>query len=104
MRDRLLMGEVWDRVGLDAKVWLPWSLRTPFMAGFRQMLFSKIVPNLKRLGLLTDRVRAKYAELNLLQFEDLADSTVDETTAVPPGLLFFFQQLRDAGVPLRGGS
>src|SRR5262249_12579924 len=48
MRDRLLMGEVWPRIGLDPKIWMPWSLNTPFMVGFRQILFSKIVPNLKR--------------------------------------------------------
>ena len=45
------------------------------MVGFRQILFSKIVPNLKRLGLLTPRVRAKFAELDILEFESLPDST-----------------------------
>ena len=39
-----------------------WSNQTPFMRGFRQMMFSKIVPNLKRLGLLTPRVREAYAD------------------------------------------
>jgi hypothetical protein len=98
MRDRLLMEEVWPRIGLDPKVWMPWSLRTPFMVGFRQILFSKIVPNLKRLGLLTPKVRAKFAELDILQYESLPDSTVDEDTAVPPALLAFFNQLQGAGI------
>ncbi|MBI1815332.1 MAG: ferritin-like domain-containing protein [Deltaproteobacteria bacterium] len=102
MRDRLLMEEVWDRIGLDPKVWLPWSLSTPFMIGFRQMLFSKIVPNLKRLGLLTPRVRAKYAELNILQFESMPDSTIDEEVAMPPALATFFARLVQAGVQLPG--
>jgi hypothetical protein len=98
MRDRLLMEEVWQRIGLDPKVWMPWSLNTPFMVGFRQILFSKIVPNLKRLGLLTPRVRAKFAELDILQYESLPDSTEEEDTAVPPALLTFFSRLQSAGI------
>ncbi|MDZ7379527.1 MAG: ferritin-like domain-containing protein [candidate division KSB1 bacterium] len=100
MRDRLLMGEVWERVGLDPKVWLPWSLSTPFMIGFRQILFSKIVPNLKRLGLLTPRVRQKFQELGILGYESLPDSTQEEETAVPPALLQLFLQLQAAGANL----
>jgi len=104
MRDRLLMEEVWPRVGLDPKIWMPWSLSTPFMVGFRQILFSKIVPNLRRLGLLTPRVRAKFAELNILDFESLPDSTTEEDTAVPPALLAFFMRLQQAGVQLPGAQ
>lgn len=101
MRDRLLMEEVWERIGLDPKVWLPWSLNTPFMVGFRQLLFSKIVPNLKRLGLLTPRVREKFAELNILSYETLPDSTQEEDTAVPPALAQLFLQLQSAGAHLQ---
>jgi hypothetical protein len=102
MRDRLLMAEVWERVGLDPKIWLPWSLTTPFMVGFRQILFSKIVPNLRRLGLLTPRVRAKFEELGILEYEHMADSTSEEETAVPPALINFFFKLQAAGVKLPG--
>jgi hypothetical protein len=104
MRDRLLMEEVWPRLGLDPKIWIPWSLTTPFMVGFRQILFSKIVPNLKRLGLLTPRVRAKFAELDVLHFEGLPDSTVEEETAIPPALVTFFSRLQAAGVRMPGAS
>jgi len=104
MRDRLLMEEVWPRLGLDPKIWIPWSLTTPFMVGFRQILFSKIVPNLKRLGLLTPRVRAKFAELDVLDFEGLPDSTVEEDTAIPPALMTFFSRLQAAGVRMPGAS
>jgi len=104
MRDRLLMEEVWPRLGLDPKVWMPWSLSTPFMVGFRQILFSKIVPNLKRLGLLTPRVREKYRELGILDYEFLPDSTQEEETPVPPALLQFFANLQAAGVNLPWAS
>jgi len=92
MRDRLLMHEVWERLGWDVDLWVEWSLQTPFMIAFRQLLFSKIVPNLKRLKLLTPRVREAFAKLGVLQFEDLPDSTTDERVTLPPALLAFFQQ------------
>lgn len=89
MRDRLLMAEVWERLGFDVDAWVAWSLETPFMTGFRQLLFSKIVPNLGRLGLLTPRVRAAFERLGVLQFEDLPDSTQDERVTMPPALAQF---------------
>jgi hypothetical protein len=36
---------------------------------FRRMLFARIVPNLKRLGLLTPRVREAFDRLGILEFE-----------------------------------
>ena len=63
------------------------------MQAFRQMLFAKIVPNVKRLGLLTPRVREAFATIGVLQFEDLADSTEDETVTIPPALLAAFGHL-----------
>jgi len=89
MRDRLLMEEVWERMGFDVKQWIAWSLATPFMGGFRQLLFSKIVPNLKRLGLLTPRVRQAFDKIGVLEFESMPDSTQDESVTLPPEVLAF---------------
>ena len=83
LRERLLMHQVFERLGWDQDVWVEWAKHTPFMIGFRQMTFSKIVPNLKRLGLLTPRVRDAFAKLDLLRFENLKDS-VDEPEPQPP--------------------
>ena len=53
MRDRFLQQEVWERMGLDvAKDVLPLVMASPQRAMFQSMLFSKIVPNCKKLGLL----------------------------------------------------
>ena len=49
------------------------------MIEFRRMLFSKIVPNVKKLGLLDDWLRARFDELGILQYEDL--ETADELLA-----------------------
>jgi hypothetical protein len=94
MRERLLMEQVFERMGLDTDRWLRWSLETPFMQGFRQMLFSKIVPNLKRLGLLTPRVRSAYEKLDLLRYEDGKDSTQDAEIAPPAELVKLLLEMR----------
>ena len=101
MRERLLMQPVFERLGLDLAAWLPWAEGTPFMRGFRQMLFSKIVPNLKRLGLLTPRVRAYYQELDLLRFEDQRDSVEEPDVAPPQELVQLLLQIlaRQGGAP-----
>ena len=39
---------------------------------FRDLLFERILPNLKRVGLLTDAVRPKYEALGALRYEDMA--------------------------------
>jgi hypothetical protein len=41
----------------------------PFV-DFRRSLFMRIVPNLKRLGLLSPRVREAFDRLGILEFED----------------------------------
>jgi hypothetical protein len=94
MRDRLLMEDVYERLGFDVKTWVEWSNTTPFMSGFRQMLFSKIVPNLKRLGLLTPRVREAYAKLDLLRFEHMKDSSEDPEVASPMELVEALTKIR----------
>jgi hypothetical protein len=81
-----MMQPVFERLGWEVPVWLEWAQRTPFMIGFRQMTFSKIVPNLKRLGLLTPRVRDAYAKMDLLRFENEKDS-VEEPEVKPPAEL-----------------
>jgi hypothetical protein len=95
MRDRLLMQQVYERMGWDVDLWVGWAMETPFMKGFRQMLFSKIVPNLRRLGLLTPRVREEYGKLGLLRFENLKDSTEEAEPLAPAELVQLLTQLRE---------
>jgi hypothetical protein len=44
---------------------------------FRQLLFAKIVPAIKKMGLLNGRLRGRFAELGILQYEDAADPLFD---------------------------
>jgi hypothetical protein len=99
LRERLLMTPVFERLGWDAKLWTEWSQQTPFMRGFRQMMFSKIVPNLKRLGLLTPRVRDAYAKLDLLKFEHDKDSVEDPEITPPQELVDILMQFMGNSAP-----
>ncbi len=87
MRDRFLSQEVWERMGVAPRDVLPIVLRDPTRDLFQQMLFSKIVPNCKKLGLL-DRndmwLRHRFEEMGVIQFEDW-DSTEEEFTAFELG-------------------
>jgi len=77
MRDRFLSQEVWEKHGVNPKDVVPLVLRDPTREVFQQMLFSKIVPNCKKLGLL-DRndawLRHRFEEMGVIQFEDWEDT------------------------------
>jgi hypothetical protein len=77
MRDRFLSQEVWEKHGVNPKDVVPLVLNDPTRDIFQQMLFSKIVPNCKKLGLL-DRndqwLRRRFEEMQVIQFEDWEDT------------------------------
>ena len=64
-------------MGLDVKSAVKFALQDEGRKMFQQMLFSKIVPNCKKLGLL-DRndawLRRRFEELGVIQFEDWVDT------------------------------
>jgi hypothetical protein len=79
MRDRFLQQEVWDRLGVNVTEAVKYQLAAPAeFKQFQAMLFSKIVPNCKKLGLLDAGdgwLRERFQEIEVIQFEDWADTT-----------------------------
>ena len=69
MRDRLYAVEVWREMGLPIEETREIVMKSEIMREFQKMLFSKVVPNVKRLGLLTPYLREKFHELDILKFE-----------------------------------
>ncbi len=69
MRDRFLMQEVWENLGMPVEECLAAVKESAIMMLFQSLLFSKIVPNVRRLGLLTPRVRKGFEELGVIQYE-----------------------------------
>jgi hypothetical protein len=80
MRNRFLQQEVWGRMGVDVKKAIklfdqPDEIKN--QDPFQQLLFSKIVPNCKKLGLLDANdgwLRKRFDTLGVTQFEDWVDT------------------------------
>jgi hypothetical protein len=70
MHDRLLGQEVWDRMDLPPAECEVAVKASATMQLFRKLCFSKIVPNVKRLGLLTPYVRKAFEELDVIEYEN----------------------------------
>jgi hypothetical protein len=77
MRDRLVGEEISEYIGFDPKEVKQIVLASPVMKLFRQALFARVVPNIKRLGLLSDRVRRGFEELEIIQFEGVDPEAQD---------------------------
>ncbi|MCC6213254.1 MAG: ferritin-like domain-containing protein [Polyangiaceae bacterium] len=73
MRDRFLFQQVWEKLGLPMQECTEATLNNEGQRQFRRMLFSKIVPAVKRIGLLSDRQRARFHQLGILEYESWED-------------------------------
>jgi hypothetical protein len=73
MRERIISTDVMRHYGWDIEEGRRRSLAGQVMQQFRNLLFTRIIPNLKKVGLITPRVRPLYDELGVLQFENLVD-------------------------------
>jgi cyclophilin family peptidyl-prolyl cis-trans isomerase len=81
MKDRLVMQEVWERMEVPTADVIKIMEAAPERDDFQILLFSKIVPNLKKLGLLDAAdgwLREKFTEMGAIAFENLTDTTQDE--------------------------
>ncbi|MFZ0664405.1 MAG: ferritin-like domain-containing protein, partial [Acidimicrobiales bacterium] len=88
MRDRFLQQEVWTKLGVDPKAVAPLIIDLDDQKLFQIMLFSKIVPNCKKLGLLDAAdgwLRERFTEIGVIAFEDWADTgeEYEELQATP---------------------
>jgi len=81
MNDRLASQEVWERMGVPVKDAVKLLTQATDRKDFQVLLFSKIVPNCKKLGLLDAGdgwLRKKFTDLGAIAFEDWQDTTLDE--------------------------
>jgi hypothetical protein len=84
MRDRFLQQEVWERMGCDVRKTTKVLLQAPQRQMFQQMLFSKIVPNCRKLGLLDAAdgwLRARFTDLGVIAFEHWDDTATELAVA-----------------------
>ena len=77
MRNRLVGAEIAKTMGWNVEEVRRRVLDSPVGKAFRGMLFQRVVPNLKRLGLLTPKVRRAFTEMDILKFEDFDPDEAD---------------------------
>jgi P-aminobenzoate N-oxygenase AurF len=71
MRNRFMALEVWERMGLDVDRCMEYVEESEMTQEFRKMLFSRIVPTVKDIGLWGPKVKKAYEDMGVLQFQDL---------------------------------
>jgi 1,2-phenylacetyl-CoA epoxidase catalytic subunit len=79
MRDRFVAEEVWENVGLDRNECIRYVESSEMMQTFRKMLFSRIVPTIKDLGLWGPKVQAAFEDMGVLEFQDLSPDDLSAT-------------------------
>jgi hypothetical protein len=66
MRDRFRGREVWERLGFDVAECLEFTDNSEIQQQFRALLFSRIVPCVKDIGLWGPKVQQAYADMGVL--------------------------------------
>jgi hypothetical protein len=66
MRNRFRAQEVWEQMGFDVQECLEFTEHSPVQQAFRTLLFSRIVPCVKDIGLWGHKVQRAYADLGVL--------------------------------------
>ncbi len=67
MRNRFRAQEVWERMGYDVAECLEFTDHSPVQQAFRTLLFSRIVPCVKDIGLWGPKVQRAYTDLGVIE-------------------------------------
>src|SRR5262249_23078529 len=68
MRDRFLAEEVWENLGLDVAACAAFTRGSPLMQQYLSLLFSRIVPTIRAVGLWGDRIRKAFTDMNVMDY------------------------------------
>ncbi len=78
LRNRFLAHELYDEYYshlLSRRRWNEVILQSDYMRFFRETMFKRIVPNLRKIGLLPQRLHRHYEALGLLQYASNKDAS-----------------------------
>lgn len=76
MRDRFEQRETYEILGLDVEECVRLQNESGYMKIFRTMLFQRIVPIVRDIGLWSDKIRSAYADMGVLAFADIDQSAL----------------------------
>ena len=83
MRNRFLAEEVWATLGLPVAECIAHTDRSEWMSTFRNFLFTRIVPNVKHIGLWGPRIQKAYQDMGVLALGEIdAEALQKEDEAV----------------------
>ncbi len=71
MRDRFQGEEVWERVGLPVDECIQYVDKSEVMRQYRKMLFTRIVPTIKDIGLWGPTVQKAYADMGVIEYSEI---------------------------------
>ena len=69
-RNRLRPYDVWEKYGLDIEFTEEWEKQYSFQVQFQSILFERIMPNLKKIGLLHEDLIPEYEKLGVMGYAD----------------------------------
>jgi len=85
MRGRLMSADVYENFGWDKEDAQVFAQKADVANNFQHLLFTRVVPNLSRIGLLTEKVRPLYDELGVLEYENWpTDGDIDWVSLEQP--------------------
>lgn len=76
MRDRLVGLEIYKHFGWDVEAAQQYVKQRESRMDFGRLLFGRVMPNLRKIGLLTDEIRPKFDQLGVLEYEFYEDDGV----------------------------
>ncbi len=82
MRNRLVGDQISSAMGWNREEVRQTVLASPAGQQFRRLLFMRVVPNLKRLGLISPRVREAFEKLDIIEFEDFDPEEQDRKLGI----------------------
>jgi hypothetical protein len=71
MRDRFRGDEVWEYLGLPYAECIEYVENSQMLGEFRKMLFSRIVPTVKDLGLFGEKVQRAFVDMGVIDYADV---------------------------------
>ncbi|MBI74416.1 MAG: aminobenzoate oxygenase [Oceanicaulis sp.] len=105
MRDRFEAREVYETLGLPVEECVAWAAQSEIQKLFKTMLFQRIVPVVKDIGLWGPKIRKAYEDMGVLHYADQdLDTLAKQDEAIAKDLDTRHQDVRTAYVKAVSGA
>ncbi len=91
MRDRFMAEEIWDNLELGVEGCVTYVRNSLFMQQYTKMLFSRIVPTLKDIGLWGERIQKAFLDMKVI---DYANVNIEELSKADEDIAAEYDRLR----------